>query len=99
MNSPLKAVSAYGSHGRRMFSRFHVYEQGPSQAIYGGIYFGRDRVIANEYVSDYIDLAWRLIEAKEMYQKWSEHALKQYERHANAKEYVGEFEKIIKNSL
>lgn len=74
-------------------------EQGPSQAVYGGVYFGKDRVIANGKASDYIDLACRLVEDKKMYQEWSDHALKQYEKHANVKEYVREFEKIIKNSL
>lgn len=74
-------------------------EDGPPQARYAGAYFGKDRVIKNGNIDDYIDLACRLIHDKELYQEWSQYTLSQYEKHANVQQYTREFERIIQLSL
>ena len=68
---------------------------GPPQATYGGAYFGFDRVIKTGNRQDYIDLTCRLLQDPVFYQKWSEHALNQYEKHADVKTYVQSFENIL----
>lgn len=69
--------------------------KGPSQARYGAEYMGRDKVIDSNQVEDYVTLAVKLLTDPNMYKEWSEHALKQYERHANEVEYVQKFEEIL----
>ncbi len=66
---------------------------GPQQARYGGDYFGMDRVAKSE--DDYVNLACKLLTDPQMYQEWSDHAKEQYEKHADVKRYVKEFENIV----
>lgn len=74
-------------------------EHGPQQARYGGIFFGKERAITSGKRDDYVELACRLIEDKEVYAEWSEHAVKQYEHHINTELYVSDFEKILESIL
>lgn len=74
-------------------------EEGPQQSRYGGNYFGIDRVLTNGKNSDYVELACSLISNHELYNKWSEHALKQFEKHVNEKAYVKNFERILKQLM
>jgi len=74
-------------------------ENGPPQAMFGGVYFGIDKVIKTGNSDDYVALACRLIDDKDFYQKWSKHAQKEYEKHADVKSYVHEFEHIVENAL
>jgi glycosyltransferase involved in cell wall biosynthesis len=69
--------------------------QGPQQARYGGHFIGLDRAIKTGKKKDYIELACQLLTNPELYQEWSRHSLKQYEKFADVKGYVKEFEKII----
>jgi hypothetical protein len=82
MASGCVVVSMYDPHG-------------PSQARYGADFMGLDRVISTNRVEDYADLAIRLLTDPNMYKEWSEHTLKQYEKHANEVEYVQKFEEIL----
>lgn len=68
---------------------------GPQQARYGGIFFGMERAITSGDRSDYVELACRLIEDKEVYEEWSKHAIQQYEAHINTQKYVSDFENIL----
>lgn len=68
---------------------------GPPQAQYGGIYFGIDRAITSGKREEYVKLACKLVNNKEFYEEWSEHAIAQYEKRANVRQYVTNFEKII----
>lgn len=74
-------------------------ENGIQQAKYGGIYFGLDRVITNGKKEDYINLACALIQNKEMYQEWSNHANAQYEKQADEVKYVKRLEKILESFI
>lgn len=74
-------------------------EEGPPQARYGGIYFGLDRSITSLKKSEYVDLACSLALNKDLYKEWSEHALKQFEKHVDEKAYVKNFEKILNRLL
>lgn len=74
-------------------------ENGPQQASYGATYFGIDYVIKTGKVEDYIELACSLIEDPALYQKWSEHALEQYEKRVDTEQYVKNFETIIEQYI
>lgn len=65
---------------------------GPQQGRYGGIYYGIDRAITSLDRRGYVDLACRLIEDEDMYDEWSLHALKAYERLSDVASYVKKFE-------
>jgi glycosyltransferase involved in cell wall biosynthesis len=69
--------------------------QGPPQARYGGEYFGIERVVASCKRQDYVSLACQLLTNPAMYQEWSEHAIKQYEKKADVPAYVRAFEQIL----
>ena len=49
--------------------------------------------------ADYVELACRLLTDAEMYQEWSEHTKRQYEKHADVKAYVKSFEAIVSQEL
>jgi glycosyltransferase involved in cell wall biosynthesis len=72
-------------------------ETGPQQARYAAAFFGLGRVIQTGKKEDYIDLACRLIQDSHLYQEWSEHAKRQYEKRIDVKGYVEAFETIIEN--
>ncbi len=72
-------------------------EQGNQAARYGGTYFGIDHVIKTGLKKEYVELACRLIQEPLFYQKWSQHALKQYEKYADVRQYVENFEKLLQN--
>lgn len=74
-------------------------ENGVQQSRYGGIYFGIGRAIKSGNREDYVNLACRLIDDKQMYAEWSEHALSQYEKRANPRSYASNFEHIIESLL
>lgn len=74
-------------------------EKGPQQSRYGGVYFGVDKVITSGKIEDYVTLACLLIQDKQLYSEWSKHALKQYEKHADVKAYVKDFEKILETAF
>lgn len=74
-------------------------ENGPQQSRYGGVYFGKEWVIQSGKKEDYVELACQLINDPEMYQKWSQHALAQYENHVDVKLYVKTFEKILEKFI
>lgn len=74
-------------------------EHGPQQARYAATYFGLDRVIKTGKVEDYVELACRLIEDPVLYQEWSEHAIKQYEKRVDIQQYVKDFERIIEQFI
>ncbi|MFV0339095.1 MAG: hypothetical protein ACK5MA_00485 [Parachlamydiaceae bacterium] len=69
--------------------------EGPPQARYGVDFMGQDRVISTNQAVDYVSLAVKLLTNPDVYKEWSEHTLKQYEKHANEKEYVQKFEEIL----
>ncbi|MCE2982481.1 MAG: glycosyltransferase [Parachlamydia sp.] len=70
-------------------------ETGPQQSRYGANYFGKEYMIASGKVDDYVNLACRLYENKNIYMEWSQHALTQYEKRADLDAYVRHFENII----
>lgn len=70
-------------------------ENGPQQGRYGGHYFGIDRTITSGKRGDYVELACRLLNDPEMYNEWSEHAVRQYEKQADVPGYVKKFESIL----
>lgn len=72
---------------------------GPPQARYGAVYFGEEHAVTSGKREDYVALACRLIQDPEMYRQWSEHAIRQYEKHADVKAYVAGFEQIILQAL
>ncbi|MBA3721492.1 MAG: glycosyltransferase [Parachlamydiaceae bacterium] len=72
---------------------------GPMQARYAANYFGIDYVIKSGKKEDYIELACRLIQDKDLYLKWSEHAKNQYEKHSDVVAYVRKFEQIIEGFI
>lgn len=74
-------------------------EHGPQQARYAATYFGSDYVIKNGRVDDYVDLACRLIENPILYQEWSEHALRQYEKRVDTPGYVKKFQTILEQFI
>jgi glycosyltransferase involved in cell wall biosynthesis len=74
-------------------------ETGPQQARYGGVYMGIDKVITSRRKEDYVTLACRLIQDKQLYEKWSKHALEQYEKHADVQAYVKKFEDILRQII
>jgi hypothetical protein len=74
-------------------------ENGPQQARYGATYFGIDYVIKTGKVEDYIELACSLIEDAALYQKWSKHALEQYEKRVDTEGYVKKFETILEQYI
>ena len=53
---------------------------------------GLDKAITSGKKEDYAKLACQLLNDPEMYQKWSAAAKAQYEKHADEKAYVREFE-------
>lgn len=74
-------------------------ETGPQQARYAGTYFGLDHVIKSGNPQDYVDLACRLIEDPGMYEEWSLHTLRQYEKRTDVKQYVQNIELIIEHFI
>lgn len=73
--------------------------EGPQQARYGGNYFGIDKVVTSGKREDYVNLACRLLTDPQMYQEWSEHAKKQYEKHSDVSNYVKSFEAFVEEAL
>ncbi|WP_068467616.1 glycosyltransferase [Candidatus Protochlamydia phocaeensis] len=74
-------------------------EKGPQQARYAATYFGIDYVVRSGKIEDYINLACQLIQDKAMYEKWSKHAIEQYEKRMNTQHYVRQFEKIVEQFI
>jgi glycosyltransferase involved in cell wall biosynthesis len=74
-------------------------EKGPQQARYAATYFGIDYVIRTGNIEDYVNLACQLIQNPDMYKKWSIHAIQQYEKRMNVKQYVKQFELIIEQFI
>jgi glycosyltransferase involved in cell wall biosynthesis len=68
---------------------------GPQQARYGGEFMGLDRVITTNKVEDYVELACSLLTDPKKYAEWSEHAKRQYGKHADVPAYVKAFESIL----
>lgn len=68
---------------------------GPQASRYGGNYFGVERAITSGDPEEYIDLACKLLKDPKMHKEWSQHALRQYEKFADVKGHVKEFETII----
>lgn len=73
-------------------------EQGSQAARYTGTFLGLEYVIKTGRKEDYVELACRLIQDPILYQKWSTHTLKQYEKYADVRQYVENFEKILSSS-
>ncbi|MFT4553528.1 MAG: glycosyltransferase involved in cell wall biosynthesis [Chlamydiales bacterium] len=65
----------------------------------GGAYFGDDRLVHSGKQEDYIDLANSLLKDSGMHSEWSSYTRRQYEKIADEKAYVGEFEKTIESFL
>lgn len=74
-------------------------EHGSQQARYGGTFLGLDYVVKTGRKEDYVELACRLIQDPILYEKWSKHTLKQYEKYADVRQYVEDFEKLLQESL
>lgn len=72
---------------------------GPQQGRYGATYFGLDRVVKSGLIDDYVDLACKLINDRAFYKEWSEHALLQYQKHSDLKEYVKSFENALRHEM
>lgn len=72
---------------------------GPPQAMYGAAFMGLDHVVLSGKVDDYVELACRLIEDKKMYKEWSQHAVSEYEKRIDIKNYMNRFETIIVDAL
>ena len=70
-------------------------ENGPQQARYAAAFFGLDRVVTSQKREDYVALACSLIENREKYLSWREHALREYEKRTDVKAYVACVEKSI----
>lgn len=72
---------------------------GPQQAKYGGVYFGKDRVISSLQRADYVNLACQLIETPDLYEQWSLYAKQECEKRTDTKGYVARFEKILSHAI
>lgn len=72
---------------------------GPQQAKYGGVYFGKDKVLSSLQRVDYVDLACQLIETPDLYQQWSVYAKQECEKRTDTKGYVACFEKILSHAI
>lgn len=66
--------------------------KGPPQARYGGSYFGIDRTIQSLNPQDYVDLAVKLLEDQEMYNEWSQEAVRCYDAKTDTAAYIRRFE-------
>lgn len=72
--------------------------RGPQQARYGGDFIGIDRAITSGNEKEYVELACSLLTDQYLYNEWSAHTLRQYEKFSDVKKYVKSFEKILLNS-
>ncbi len=71
----------------------------PPQARYGSAFLGADFVIDSGRRQDYVNLTLQLIQDPLFYTSRSKHAISCYNKHADVKAYVKEFEEIISTSL
>lgn len=72
---------------------------GPQQAKYGGVYFGKTRVISSLQRADYVDLACQLINTPDLYRQWSGYAKEECEKRTDTKTYVAHFEHILSHAI
>ena len=75
------------------------YQEGAPQGRYAGLYMGKEYSITSCKKEDYVELACQLLKNRKMYQKWSDHTLKQYEKRINPQKYVQRLENILLNHI
>jgi glycosyltransferase involved in cell wall biosynthesis len=72
---------------------------GPTQARYGGDYFGKDYAVCSLDPVDYINLSCRLYEDASLYESWSERAVRLYNARTDQNAYCQRIEHCILDAL